>query len=101
MEAHPKKCGGFVMRPTHYPRCFGHSLNVGDLAGEKAFRRGPWKFVQPRNRKQPGDPMLFNLDEDLAKAHDLADRYPERLAELMPAHAAIAASISKQSAGRR
>jgi len=45
--------------------------------------------------------MLFNLDEDLAKAHDLADRYPERLAELMPAHAAIAASISKQSAGRR
>ena len=33
----------------------------------------PWEFVQPRNGKYPGEPMLFNLDEDPDEAHDLVD----------------------------
>ena len=58
----------------------------GDLAGEKAFRRGPWKFMQPRNGKQPGEPMLFNLDEDPGETHNLISQYPEKLKELLLAH---------------
>ena len=43
----------------------------GDLAGEKAFRRG--NSCSRGTDKHPGEPMLFNLDEDPDEAHDLVD----------------------------
>lgn len=70
-------------------------LRKGPARGN-AFRRGPWKFIQPREGQQAGKPLLFNLDEDPGEKHDLADRYPEKLEELMAAHAKVARSLSKQ-----
>ena len=59
---------------------------------QNAFRRGPWKFVRPAR----GKPMLFNLEEDPAEKNDLAERYPEKLKELMSAHTAVSASLCKE-----
>ncbi len=47
-----------------------------------AVRRGPWKLMQI---VEQGPPMLFNLDEDPAEAHDLVARHPEKAAELQQA----------------
>jgi len=46
--------------------------------GNAAYRRGPWKLV-----KEHGfDWELYDLDEDRAELHDLAERFPEVVADL-------------------
>lgn len=46
--------------------------------GGRAARRGDWKLVWPLR----GDPLLFNLRDDLGESRDLAEKQPELAAEL-------------------
>jgi arylsulfatase A-like enzyme len=48
---------------------------------EFAVREGHWKIVQTKER--PGSVRLYNLAEDLAETHDLAEEYPEVFARVM------------------
>ncbi len=56
---------------------------------DAAFRRGDWKLV--RDRDAP--PALFNLRDDRSETRDLAARRPEKLAELLAAHAEMSAGL--------
>ena len=42
------------------------------------MRQGNWKLV----RKFPGDLELYDMDEDRTELHDLADKLPDKIAEL-------------------
>lgn len=45
-----------------------------------ALRAGPWKAIEgPKN----GSGELYNLDDDLGETTDLAEKHPERLAEML------------------
>ena len=46
--------------------------------GNLAVRQGNWKLV----RKFPGDLELYDMDEDRTELHDLADKLPDKIAEL-------------------
>lgn len=55
----------------------------------EGIRQGPWKLLvklprQNRNTKKPQPPeiLLFNLEEDLGEKENLAEKYPEVVAEL-------------------
>jgi arylsulfatase A-like enzyme len=57
-----------------------------------AVRSGPWKLFVPMDaprrhphhrRRGPVPAMLFNVVEDVASRHDLAERHPEIVARLM------------------
>lgn len=58
---------------------------------QMAIRTGDWKLVRAdlATDKQFGDiakkPMLFNLADDIGEKHDLADRQPEKVKELLAA----------------
>ncbi len=62
------------------------------MNGPFGIRSGPWKLVQnmgggigfaPKAREGPARaPLLFNLADDPAEAHDLATKLPEKVAEL-------------------
>jgi arylsulfatase A-like enzyme len=61
------------------PNLVSHSVD-----GEFAFRDGPWKIVfkaAGRNREEsrgkPTKVMLYNLDDDIAEQHDVAERHPD------------------------
>ncbi len=45
-----------------------------------ALRQGPWKLVNKRKAGAPAE--LYNLDKDLAEAHDLASAQPDRVREM-------------------
>lgn len=46
--------------------------------GQSAVRQGPWKLLSVGNRLR-----LFNLENDKEEAHDLSERYPERVQTLL------------------
>ena len=57
--------------------------------GEFAYRDGPWKLVYrlededlEKSRGKPTVAELYNLDTDVAEAHDLAAKHPEQVAKL-------------------
>ena len=59
--------------------------------GPFGIRQGPWKLVQSAGggigraqlAERPGRaPQLFNLADDLAEAHDLAAKHPDKVKEL-------------------
>jgi len=56
-------------------RCRPHYTNY-------AVRQGDWKLVYCSQQHSPAKDMLFNLAEDVGEQHDLAMKYPEKLAEL-------------------
>jgi arylsulfatase A-like enzyme len=65
--------------------------HTGGTKGPFAIRKGDWVLVQPRRGKQAPQPKtgkkvspgeLFNLQDDLGEAHDLAAEHPEKVAEL-------------------
>lgn len=58
----------------HYP----HYSNQGGFPGG-AVRVGDWKLIE---RYEDGRVHLYNLAEDRGERHDLADKYPERVASL-------------------
>jgi arylsulfatase A-like enzyme len=68
-------------------------FHVGGTETPKAVRLGTWKLVPPGGKgygggnKKKGEkaiakPQLYNLEEDLAEQHDLAEKRPEKLLEL-------------------
>jgi len=61
----------------------GHEQAARGTIPAAALRKGPWKIVRPApTRKNASRWHLFNLDRDIAEAHDLAQTEPARLAEL-------------------
>jgi arylsulfatase A-like enzyme len=47
--------------------------------GQQAIRMGKWKAV----RLRPGEKIeLYDLDNDISESKDLADKYPEIVAEM-------------------
>ena len=60
----------------HYPLAKPHFLG-GRSAG--AIRRGDWKLIEFFDT---GDRELYDLADDIAERHDLADEKPEKVAEL-------------------
>ena len=58
----------------HYP----HYSNQGGFPGG-AVRMGDWKLIE---RFEDGRVHLYNLREDLGERNDLADRHPDRVAEM-------------------
>jgi arylsulfatase A-like enzyme len=66
-----------------------------ELAGNRGFIQGAWKIVslQPPDKAMNLDNwMLFDLDNDETEMHDLATSQPAKLAELVAAFDADAAS---------
>jgi arylsulfatase A-like enzyme len=47
-----------------------------------AVRKGPWKYFEQAQPGQPKQPILFNLDHDIAEQRNLADDEPEMVAEM-------------------
>jgi len=60
----------------HYPLAKPHFLG-GRSAG--AVRKGDWKLIE---FFETGERELYNLAEDMAEKNNLADKKPERVAEL-------------------
>ena len=52
---------------------------------QAAVREGPWKLLVERTSGDREIVRLFNLDEDLGEARNLADRFPERTRTLRTA----------------
>jgi arylsulfatase B len=50
-----------------------------------ALRAGNWKLVQNGRRKTPASWELYDLDQDLAEEHNLAQTQPNKLKELRSA----------------
>jgi arylsulfatase A-like enzyme len=51
-----------------------------ERGGRRAIRQGPWKLVQyDVNAEPPGDPQLYNLEEDIGEDNDLSGQYPGRV----------------------
>jgi len=64
---------------------FPHSPNVPDwLPPAVAVHYGDWKLIRLFHQGDGGRHryLLFNLRDDLGEKHNLADKYPERVAEL-------------------
>jgi arylsulfatase A-like enzyme len=58
----------------HYP----HYSNQGGFPGG-AIRSGDWKLIE---RFEDGRVHLYHLREDLGEREDLADKHPDRVAEM-------------------
>jgi arylsulfatase A-like enzyme len=70
----------------------------GSEDGWWAIRSGPWKLVSDRGRVG-----LFDLERDIAEAHDLAAQRPELVAELTRKHDAWLSAMAPptKSAAKR
>ncbi len=68
-----------------------------------AMRDGPWKLIVPT--KDGENPMLFNLDEDLAEKKNIAAAHPDRVQQMVKAidewKADVEADVTPQPSGRR
>lgn len=54
-----------------------------ERGGAQAVRRGKWKGVRRNVRKQREGPIeLYNLEEDLAEANNVAEAHPEIVAQI-------------------
>ncbi len=49
-------------------------------SGRKAIRKGDWKLMLP---KKDGEPMLFNLKNDICEKNNVANDYPELVKEML------------------
>ena len=66
----------------------GHDYLGFEHFNERAFLSNDgWKLVRPKNNSQWG---LYNLNEDRSEQHDLAAKYPEKVAEMSKAYEAWA-----------
>jgi len=57
-----------------------HLVLQSNGAWPLALRQGPWKLVSKRKAEARAE--LYNLNEDLAEAHDLASAQPNRVREM-------------------
>lgn len=60
----------------HYPN---YAFHRGNRLGS-AVRIGPWKLIHYYDRDEC---ELYNLEEDLSEAHNVAAQYPDRVATLL------------------
>lgn len=58
-------------------------VNGWETCGRAAVRKGDWKIVYIPKPKGPERWQLYNLRADPGEVHDLADKQPERLQELL------------------
>jgi arylsulfatase len=81
---------------TNAVRSAGEDLNW-ELFFGRAIRRGDWKAVYLKPDTTPGSVSsrweLFNLKADPGETTDLAQKYPDRLAELVKAWNAYAQEV--------
>ena len=64
----------------------GHDYLGFEHFNERAFLSNDgWKLVRPKNNSQW---ELYNLNEDRSEQHDLAAKYPEKVAEMSKAYEA-------------
>ncbi|HEY2892921.1 MAG TPA: arylsulfatase [Pirellulales bacterium] len=79
--------------------------HIGGTQGPLALRSGPWKLIQAgrgpaakaapqKAAKTPSSPQLFNLSEDLAEEHNLAESNPSKFKEMEQLLAQIRARSS-------
>ena len=54
-----------------------------ELFGQKALRKGDWKALFIPAPNGPNQWQLYDLSTDLGETEDLAERYPEKLKELL------------------
>lgn len=59
----------------------------------KALRRGPWKLHFIGGPQQPDKAELYNVETDIAERFNVAERHPDRVAEMQQAIAAHKASF--------
>jgi arylsulfatase A-like enzyme len=67
----------------------------GEIFGQKAVRRGKWKYIQDREME-----LLFDLESDRGERRNLAYRQPKMVAELRKALAEWEVELWKASRGR-
>jgi len=81
-EDPPRDIDGISMLPTLFGRNQDqrkHEYLYWELSGQQAVRMGKWKAL----RLKPGRKIeLYDLDKDIAESKDLADEYPEVVAEM-------------------
>ncbi|KAH9904387.1 alkaline-phosphatase-like protein [Xylariomycetidae sp. FL2044] len=71
-------------RNGHSAEIHGADYVVGfEIAGSGAVRRGDWKITFVPAPKGPQRWELFNVKDDPGEVHDLAEKYPERLREML------------------
>lgn len=58
-------------------------VNGWETCGRAACRKGDWKIVYIPKPKGPERWQLYNLKADPGEIHDLADKEPEKLKELL------------------
>lgn len=61
----------------------GDHITGWELFGQKALRKGDWKALFIPAPNGPNRWQLYNLAEDVGETEDLAERYPEKLQELL------------------
>jgi arylsulfatase A-like enzyme len=100
------KLDGVDLSPVLFGRGeLGERTLFWRFKNRKAVRRGPWKLVvvpaNKKNRDAAATVSLFNLDDDLAEANDLASVKPEITKELAKAlvewESYVAAGVERQS----
>jgi arylsulfatase A-like enzyme len=67
-------------KPAHERTLFWRLPRPDDRFGQKAARRGKWKYVYDREVD-----LLFDLETDISEKHNLAYRHPEMVKELRAA----------------
>jgi len=77
----PQRCDGINILPLFYGQQVDtdHRMLYWEFPGvQRAARRGDWKCVTIKR----GAPLeLYNLKDDVTESHNLADQYPEMVAE--------------------
>jgi len=74
------------------------------LFSREVVRRGPWKYIAPGAKYynwDPGEPQLFNLDEDPYETTNRIADHPEVAKELEPKLEAVKAAYRKPEAPHR
>ena len=73
---------------------------VIEHAGRLGLRMGNWKYVEPRAKtknKKAGSPLLFHLHDDLGENTNIAEKYPDKTAEM----AALLEKIKQDGKSRK
>ena len=84
----PRKCDGLSMLPTllgqaNQPRHDYLYWEFPAIRGRVAIRKGDWKGVRYNVNKDPNSPLeLYSLLSDAGEQHNVADQYPDVVAEL-------------------
>ncbi|MEN9930169.1 MAG: hypothetical protein RL604_416 [Pseudomonadota bacterium] len=61
-------------------------VTAWELGGRKAVRKGDWKLVYSNAPWGSGAWELYNLSDDRSEQHDLSQKYPQKVDELLNAY---------------